>query len=168
MREKKYPGFGVEKSVTGWATFLGLPYATVWRHLNEGLTPEEIATTKGLTLDMSKLQEVPKQLQERIAELERLVADLLDASNYDPDGVDIELNQNKKGGNFGIVWNGVSIGTYSYQLDVLHLTGGDSLRLRWPTIEGQMISRDEAGRWNIHPETKKRIYDEKYTKTFDF
>lgn len=168
MKEKKYPGFGVEKSVTGWSTFLGLSYSTVWRYLNEGMTPEEIASMKELTVDMGKLHEMPKRTRERIEEVKEIMEELLDRSNYDPDGLEIFTNENKNGGNLSIVWNEISIGLYSYQGDALHLTGGDSLRLRYPTIEGQMISRNEAGRWNIHPETKRAIFEHKYNKGFNF
>ena len=160
MKEKKYPGFGVEKSVTGWVNFLGLPYATVWRHLNEGMTPEEIATIKGLTIDMSRLREPSQRDKDRMEEIERKIYDILDRSDYDPDGIVIGLSE--EGRVLTIVWNDVPIGVYNYQKDVLHLTGGDSLHLRYPTVADLMIYKNDIGKWEIHPNTKIEIYEKKF------
>lgn len=157
MKEKKYLGFGVEKSVSGWARFLKLPYATVWRQLEKGLTPEEIAIERELTLDMGELHELPKRVRDRIEEVEELMADLLDRSNYDPDGLVVTMNQ--ESGLLSIVWNYLAIGLYDYQKDVLHLTGGDGLRVRRPLVSDPMIKKNEAGKWVIHPETKVALVD---------
>jgi len=159
MKAKQYPGFGVEKSVTGWARFLGLPYATVWRQLNDGATPEEIATEKGLTLDMGLLNELTERDKRRLAEIKERMEDILDASDYDPDGVEIHPKDEK--GKQCITWNGLTIGVYDYQKDALSLTDGDCLKIRHPIVPSPKIVRNEDGRWAVHPETKKAILDKR-------
>ena len=155
MKEKKYLGFGVEKSVTGWAQFLDLPYSTVWRRLEDGDTPEEIAVEKGLTLDMSRLHELTEKDKRRMLEVKEIVADILDASDYDPDGLEVHIESEKD--KMVIVWNTVSIGVYDYQKDALYLTGGDGLRIRHPLVSDLKIDKDENGKWVLHPDTKREI-----------
>lgn len=152
MKEKKYAGFGVEKSVTGWARFLGLPYATVWRYLSDDYTPEEIATEKGLTLDMSLLGELSARDKRRKAEIEKIMENILDASDYDPDGLEVSIESTR--GKLVIVWNGSAIGVYDYQKDALNLTGGDGLKIRYPLVSGPKITKNISGKWELHPDTK--------------
>lgn len=155
MREKKYLGFGVEKSVTDWAKFLDLPYSTVWRRLEEGFTPEEIAVEKGLTLDMGRFHELSEKEKRRVLEVKEIVADILDASDYDPDGLEVCIESEK--GKMVVTWNDTPIGVYDYQKDALYLTGGDGLRIRHPLTPDLKIDKDENGKWALHPDTKREL-----------
>lgn len=50
-RHKTFEGFGRKLSCAEWARTFGLSRMTVWRYLQNGLTPEEIAEIRGLTID---------------------------------------------------------------------------------------------------------------------
>lgn len=49
-RFKMYQGFGRKATAAEWAHMLGLPRNTVWRYLQKGLTPEEIAAYRHIEL----------------------------------------------------------------------------------------------------------------------
>lgn len=48
-RNRTYTGFGRSASAAEWARLLDLPRNTVWKYLQKGLTPEEIATARGVS-----------------------------------------------------------------------------------------------------------------------
>ena len=45
-----YQGFGRKATAAEWARMLGLPRNTVWRYLQKGFTPEEIAAYRHIEL----------------------------------------------------------------------------------------------------------------------
>lgn len=49
-RFKMYQGFGRKATAAEWARMLGLPRNTVWRYLQKGFTPEEIAAYRHIEL----------------------------------------------------------------------------------------------------------------------
>lgn len=47
-RNRTYPGFGEEHTNAQWARLLGLNRTTLWKHLQKGLTIEEVAQIRGI------------------------------------------------------------------------------------------------------------------------
>lgn len=152
---KYYAGFGAYKTASGWAKALGLPRMTVWTYLQQGLTPEQIVEKRGVTaVDLKSAKRKERVGIRQTETLERMES-LLDFSDYDPDGLEVNLI----GGAYRhqIVWNGLIIGAYDPSKDILWLTGGDKLKLRNPLVPDQKIYHT-GGKWCPTPETKRAIF----------
>lgn len=52
-RNRTYSGFGRDLSAAEWARCLGLPRNSVWKYLQRGHTPEEIAEARGVAVTLT-------------------------------------------------------------------------------------------------------------------
>lgn len=151
MRVKKlYSGFGETHSAGTWAKLLNVPRNTLWRILNNGGSVEEFARSRGIEY---KPGNHCKRWGKRMAVTEFLVRDLLTGSGYDPDRVTV---RNINGARHLVMYAGQILGVYSYQDDRLGLSGGESLKLVEPVVNGQKVQQVN-GAWEIHPTTRAKL-----------
>lgn len=153
-KQKYFYGFGVWKTGIEWARAMGLPSTSVYQYLYQGMTPEEIAELRGV-LDI-KLEKADRKAREghRQLETKERVMDLLDFSDYDPDGVTVSIIS----GAFRhqVVWNDMIVGAYDPDRDILQLSGGDRIGLRRPAMPEMQIHH-KGGFWYLTPETKEAL-----------
>lgn len=149
--QKYYEGFGTHKTASGWAYALGLPRMTVWQYLQQGLTPEQIMERRKVaTVDLTESRRVGHRQLETL----ELMAELLDFSDYDPDGLEVNIVAGAY--RHQIVWNGLIIGAYNPTTDALWLTDGNKIGLRNPYVSDQKIEHIN-GEWRPTIETTRRI-----------
>lgn len=152
---KYYFGFGEWKTAAGWAGAFGLSRMSVSRYLKRGMSPEEIAEIRGI--ENPNLATRTKYKGPRQEQTKAMVEDLLDASDYDPDGVEVVNISGRY--RHKVIWNDLVIGVYSPSTDVLWLNGGDHIKLEKPFVPDQRIYH-EGGVWHMTPETKAAILAE--------
>lgn len=155
--QKYFEGFGTFKTAAEWARALGLPRMTVWRYLQQGVTPEEIKAKRDIKkVNLAGKTQRKQRVGHRQVETLEMVEALLDVSDYDPDGLEVRV----VGGAFRhkIVWGDMVVGEYDPAKDWLKLTGGEQIKLRNPVVPDQKV-RNVGGVWQVAQETKQALID---------
>lgn len=156
---KYYEGYGRYMTAAEWARALDLPRMTVWQYLQRGMTPEEIAANRSVEeLSPAKIQRKPRT-GHRLTETKEKMEELLEASDYDPDG--LEVHNTSGAFRHQIIWNDILIGHYDPTKDWLKLTGGEWVKLRCPLVDDQQIYHEDRV-WYITPETRQAIHRAAY------
>jgi len=88
---------------------------------------------------------------------ETLLGFLLEASGYDTRYLEIKAVKNKA--KHQIIWGGRVLGLYDYSEDVLHLSGGESIKLVDSDIINPTIIYDGL-LWKLSPHTKRKMLEE--------
>lgn len=154
QKYKTFEGYGIHKTAAEWARAFALPRNTVWRYLHDGLTPEQIAERRGVSKAMLDKMDPYEVRGERKSKTLRLIADLLERSDYDPEELEIEIVPGAYC--YKVKRLGDLIGAYNYQADILQLSGGDRLYLQNPIVPETTIFRGIDG-WMLTQETKRRL-----------